>query len=273
MDKQYVVIQSVGLTRRGVTLTGQDDHSVFVIERSTLHLSGIEVRSDGRMRGIWASDSKLSLQDCVIAGNRISLHSNVAGADDSTVPESDSVYPAPFGAGMFSRRASVRIQKSAIIGNTSGSTAAGTFSDSNDDFHHAAAAGSDQLSNARSEALGGGLYFEDCAVEIAGSTIQANAVDGKAKARGGGIWCERSRMRMCRSRVTDNALRARICEGAGIYFKDPLACELGGSVITGNGATEGKGGGIFVEGDSARVAIHRNTAVRQNHPDDLHLQH
>src|ERR1700733_2503705 len=118
MDKQYVVIQSVGLTRRGVTLTGQDDHSVFVIERSTLHLSGIEVRSDGRMRGIWASDSKLSLQDCVIAGNRISLHSNVAGADDSTVPESDSVYPAPFGAGMFSRRASVRIQKSAIIGNT-----------------------------------------------------------------------------------------------------------------------------------------------------------
>ena len=29
IDKQYVVIQSARLTRRGVTLTGQEGHSVF----------------------------------------------------------------------------------------------------------------------------------------------------------------------------------------------------------------------------------------------------
>jgi len=45
---------------------------------------------------------------------------------------------------------------------------------------------------------------------------------------------------------------------------------LGGSVITGNGAAEGEGSGIFVDGDSTRVGIHRNTAIRQNHPDDTY---
>jgi hypothetical protein len=39
---------------------------------------------------------------------------------------------------------------------------------------------------------------------------------------------------------------------AGFYFKDSGA-RLGGSVISGN---------------AARIAVHRKTVVRQNHPDD-----
>ena len=268
-DKEYVVIQSARLTRRGVTLTGGPGPGIFVVERSTLYLSGIEVRSDGRMRGIWASDSKLSLQDCVVAGNRISLHGGATSADASPAPGAPS-YGNTFGAGMFCRRSSVRVQKSAIIGNTIGSNIDVDCGESSGDLHRGPAAEPDQPDASPSEARGGGLYFEDCKVEIAGSVIQANAVYCKGSARGGGIWCEGSRMRMWRSRVTDNALRARICEGAGIYFKEPLACELGGSVITGNGSVEGKGGGVFVEGDFSTVAIHRNTAVRQNHPDDVY---
>jgi hypothetical protein len=72
---------------------------------------------------------------------------------------------------------------------------------------------------------------------------------------------------MWRSRVTENALYGERCEGAGIYFKDSSA-QLGGSVITGNGAADGRGGGIFVSGPSESVVVHRNTVVRQNHPDD-----
>ena len=73
---------------------------------------------------------------------------------------------------------------------------------------------------------------------------------------------------MWRSRVTDNALYSVKSEGAGIYFKDSSA-QLGGSVITGNGMAEGRGGGIFVRGHGDRVGVHNNTVVRQNHPDDF----
>jgi hypothetical protein len=77
-------------------------------------------------------------------------------------------------------------------------------------------------------------------------------------------------MRLWRSRVTDNALRAPVCEGGGMYFRDPGGCQLGGSVVTGNGSPDGKGGGIFINGDPRRISIHRNTEVRRNHRDDIY---
>lgn len=222
--KESLVIQSSRLTRRGVFVCGgAAGTAVFTVKGSTLSLSGLEVRSNGRMRGLLVNDSTLSLQDCVVAGNRT--------ADET-------------GAGMDCRGSSVRLQKSAIVGNTIDREGA-------------------------SGAAGGGLFFRDCSIEIAGCTVQANAVHASDRARGGGIWCEASRMRMWRSRVTDNALRAGECAGAGLYFRDAGRCELGGSVVSGNGSVEGRGGGIFVEGDPAGVSIHRNTFVKQNHPDDV----
>ncbi|MGH9760543.1 MAG: hypothetical protein ACREDR_17915, partial [Blastocatellia bacterium] len=207
-------------------------------------------------------------------------------------PTDGAEHPNLFGAGMLCRRSSVRIQKTAIIGNTIDADQMGNraakLEDGVDTPGDRTTNGVGSADMAPDEARGGGLYFADCTVEIAGSTIQANEGYCAGLARGGGIYCERSRMRMWRSRVTDNALRASVSKGAGIYFKDPLGCELGGSVITGNGACagleayasgmppasavwrNGTGGGIYIEGDSARVAIHRNTAVRQNHPDDVY---
>jgi hypothetical protein len=197
--------------------------SVIGIEHSVVHFSGIDVRSDGRLRGLLILDSAVTFQECVVSGNRVG----------DPIKE-------PLGAGMLCRRSTVRIQKSTIAGNTIAAAAA----------------------------AGGGLFFADCKVEIAGSSIQTNAIYAPDRASGGGIWCERSGMRMWRSRVTDNVLYAESCDGAGIYFSDSDA-RLGGSVISGNGSVVGRGGGIFIDGDAARIAVHRNTVVRQNHPDDL----
>lgn len=220
-----LVIESTRLSRRGVTLAGGDGESVLTVKDSVLHLSGIEVRSNARLRGIAIDGSRVSLQECVVAGNRVGDESSEA-----------------FGAGMLCRGSTVRIQKSTVAGNT--------------------------IDCKSTSGAGGGLYFENCKVEIAGSSIQVNAVYSRSEARGGGIWCQRSRMRMWRSRVTDNAFHAPVCEGGGIYLADASDCQIGGSVITGNGGAIGRGGGVFLSGDASKVAIHPNTIVRQNHPDD-----
>ena len=220
--RQYVVLQSARLSRRGVTISGSGGDAVLCIEGSVVHLSGIEIRSNGQLRGIGVIGGSISLQECVIAGNR------------SATP----------GAAMNCRDAKVRIQKSMLAGNTV-------------DSESAALTG------------GGALYLRTCDVEIAGASIQANAVYAASVARGGGIWADGGRMRMWRSRVTENALHAPSTRGGGIYFARSDGAQLGGSVITGNNSRSA--GGIAIEGDAARVVIHANTVVRQNHPDDVEV--
>jgi hypothetical protein len=217
---RYVVLQSARLSRRGVTISGSGRDAVLALEGSVVHLSGIEIRSNGQCRGIAVLGGSISLQECVIAGNR------------SGTP----------GAAMNCVNANVRIQKSMLAGNTVDSESAPLTG-------------------------GGALYLRNCQVEIAGASIQANAVYATNAARGGGIWADGGRMRMWRSRVTENALHAPSTQGGGIYFARSEGAQLGGSVITGNNSSSG--GGIAIDSDSARVVIHANTAVRQNHPDDV----
>jgi hypothetical protein len=230
IGKPYLVLQSARLSKRGVTVSGGNvDAPVLSVERAALFLSGIEIRSNARRRGITAIHASISLQKCVVIGNRVA----------------EGLFGA-LGAGMFALNSNVRIQKSAFLGNTVDATAAPV-------------------------AGGGGLYLQDCRTEIAGSTIQGNAVYSAGELRGGGIWSERSSMRLWRSRVTDNALCGDHCKGGGIYFKEPLNSQLGGSFITGNSCQGGRGGGIFVDGDATHIAVHRNTVVGQNHPTDREL--
>jgi hypothetical protein len=214
---EYAVIQSSAMSRRGVTLTADGGDAVLSIDGSAVYLSGIEIRSNRRTRGMAVRDSKVSLQECAIAGNRATTS----------------------GAGILASRSSVHLQKSVFSGNTV---------ESEDDGR------------------GGALDVNDCAVHIAGCTIQANAIYARGEASGGGIFCRASRMRMWRSRVTDNALYARSQFGGGLYFDNPADTQIGGSVIHGNNAGEGRGGGIFVAG--GEIAVHRNTSVRLNFPDD-----
>ena len=129
---------------------------------------------------------------------------------------------------MQCERSSVHLQKSVFSGNTVESDA---------------------------DARGGALDLDECSAHIAGCTIQANAIYARGEAKGGGIFCRASRMRMWRSRVTENF-------GGGMYFEDPADTQIGGSVITGN-----NGGGIYVAG--GEIGIHRNTSVRLNYPYDV----
>lgn len=216
-----VVISTTQFLRRGVVLVGAGADSVIAIEKSSVYLTGVEIRSNGCARAIAARESSVALQECVLAGNRTS--------------EVDAR-----GAAMMCVGSSVRVQKSMIAGNNL----------------------------AGEGASGGGLYLSDCKVEIAGSSIQANAINGSAATLGAGIYCERSQMRMWRSRVTDNALLGTNSCGAGIYFKQSTA-QLGGSIITGNTCVDGRGGGLFISGDAEQIVVHRNTDIRRNHPDDF----
>ena len=222
-EKPSIVLSTARFGRRGVTLVGSAAESVIRIENTSVYLSGIEIRSNGRARAISAIGASIAFQECVLAGNKAS----------------------DMGAALLCIHSSVRVQKSMIAGNSVQAT--------------------------NQAASGGALHLIDCKVEIAGSSIQANAIYGLAEARGAGIYCERGQMRMWRSRVTENALYGTTCEGAGIYFQNSAA-QLGGSVITGNGTAEGRGGGIFVNGQSERIVVHKNTVVRQNHPDDFFVE-
>lgn len=215
---EYAVLQSTAMARRGVTLTADDGDAVLTIDGSTIHLSGIEIRSNQRTRGMIVRDSKGSLQECVIAGNRATTS----------------------GAAIVGVRSSVHLQKSIVSGNTVESDG---------------------------DARGGALDLEECTVQIAGCTIQTNAIYARGAAKGGGIFSRASRMRMWRTRVTDNALYSPSPTGGGMYLENPLDTQIGGSVIAGNAAVNGRGGGIFVHG--GEITVHRNTNVRVNFPDDV----
>lgn len=223
--KRQLVIQSARLSKRGVAIVGAGGGAVITVEDGDLHVSGIEIRSNGQCRGIAANRASLNLQECVVAGNRTM---------------------EAFGAGLYARDGSLRLQKSAVVGNVV-------------EDRHSCLSG------------GGGLYLDNCRVEIAGSTIQGNAVHALHELRGGGICCARSSMRMWRSRVTDNALYGAACSGGGIDFRDALDVQIGGSVITGNSCHDGRGGGIAAFGNEARIHVHRNSVVRQNYPDDQRI--
>ena len=227
IDKEAVVIQSARLSRRGVTFAGRGGSAVFEVRRSSLHLSGIAVRSDSRLRGIDAEDSLVNLQECLVAGNR-------AGG------EADE----PFGAGLLCRRSRVHLQKSAIIANV---------------IHCASDAA----------ASGAGIHLDSCDAEIAGCTIQANAVYASGRALGGGLYLAGVKLRMWRSRVTDNLLLAAHGEGGGVCVVDPRRTDFGGCVVSGNDCSNGSGGGIFIRGHASEVSVHRNSFVRQNHPTDI----
>lgn len=228
VDVPDVVISTTHFGRRGVVLVGDVADSVVRAENSSVYLSGIEIRSNGRARAISATRTKMALQECVLAGNR------VRGDDDLLE-----------GAGMWCVDSAVRIQKSMLIGNS--------------------------IEAPKGEARGGALHCTDCKVEIAGCTLQANTLHAGAGAKGAGVYLARSRLRLWRSRVTDNALFAASGEGAGVYCEDSAA-QLGGSVITGNSAHSGVGAGLYVRGATGEVAVHGNTVVRQNYPDDQLFQ-
>src|SRR5262249_47053240 len=65
-----VVISTTRLGRRGVTFIGVSADTVIHIENSSVYLSGIEIRSNGRARAISAIESSIALQECVLVGNR-----------------------------------------------------------------------------------------------------------------------------------------------------------------------------------------------------------
>lgn len=247
VERSTTIVVSPGFYAESVLVTDKAD---VVIQSAALSRRGVTLtgrdaaavvviqRSAVHLSGIsirsHAQLRGIRVEDATLSLQECTVAGNRIGADSNGA-----------GAGMECRRSRVRIQKSTVTGNTIDMTGAGII------------------------ARGAGLFFDDCRIEIAGSTIQANEAYADA-AQGGGIWCDGGRMRMWRSRVTENALDAGVALGGGIYFKGAGRHELGGSVISANGFPEGKGGGIFLQEGASGVNVHDNTVVRQNHPDDVH---
>jgi hypothetical protein len=178
LEKEMVVIQSARLSRRGVTIRGADGLAVIHAVRSQLHLSGICIRSDSRLRGLLVDDGQINLQECVVAGNRI------AGSPNA-------------GAGMLCRRSKVHLQKSAIIGNAVGSTPGATSAGGGLYLEECVAeiAGTTVQANVvygSGHARGGGVAFVGSKVRIWRCRVTDNALYADHCA-GGGIYLENSR--------------------------------------------------------------------------------
>lgn len=249
VERPTTIVVSPGLYPENVVVRGK---AYVVIQSAALSRRGVTVTGGGGAEAALAVEgSKVFL-----SGIQIRSHAQTRGiaAVDAVISLQDCTVIGNRiqhgnGAGMHCERSTVHIQKSTIAGNTID------------------AADREEL------VCGAGLYLEDCAVEIAGSNVQTNAAYSGGAARGGGLWWEGSRMRMWKSRVTDNSLHAPDCAGGGIAVNAcPGRCDLGGSVISGNDATGGRGGGVFVERDATRVSLHRDTRVRQNWPDDVYIR-
>lgn len=201
--KQNVVIQSARLSRRGVTIAGVDGPAAIHTANSTLHLSGIAVRTESRLRGILAEDGHINLQECLVAGNRAD-----PGADGQA------------GAGMLCRRSRVHIQKSAILANVAYGDVvlgAGLFLDECE----AEIAGTTIQGNAAyasRQAQGGGMYVRGITMRMWRSRVTDNFLSA-SNCRGGGVYItEPSRCDFGGSVVTGNDCLEGA--GGGIYIAD-----------------------------------------------------
>ena len=240
VTRPATIIVQPGLYRECVRVIAKQS---VVIQSARLSRRGVTVTGTDGPAAIHSVDSELHLsgiavrtdaqsRGILVEGGLVNLHEClVAGNRVSDL-----------GAGMLCRGARVRLQKSAILANV---------------IHGDGAA------------YGAGVYLEDCDAEIAGSTIQGNAAYASHDARGGGLYLRGVKLRMWRSRVTDNFLVSANGRGGGVYVTDPRRCDFGGSVVTGNDCPGGAGGGIFIADGAANVHVHHNTFVRQNNPTDV----
>ena len=160
-----VVIQSVAMSRRGVTLTADGGEAVLAIDGSTVHLSGIEIRSRQRTRGMIVRDAKVSLQECVIAGNR--------GA-------------------MLGARSSIHLQKSILSGNTiesDGDARGGALDLDECTVQIAGCTIQTNAIYARGSAKGGGIFCRASRMRMWRSRVTDNALYAASSA-GGGMYFE-----------------------------------------------------------------------------------
>jgi len=205
VGKQSLVIQSSRLSRRGVAIVGNDGAvAVLLVERSVLHLSGIEIRSNGRSRGVIAKQSSLNLQECVVAGNRVGAADEVA-----------------LGAGIFARTSRVRLQKSALIGNVVASqvTSAGGGGLYAEDCRIEIAGCTIQGNSVYTpgDGRGGGIWGEGSSMRLWRSRITDNALYGSSCAGGGIYFAHPLSSQLGGSVITGNSCHAG--RGGGIHVE------------------------------------------------------
>jgi hypothetical protein len=183
-----VVISTTQFQRRGAVLTGAGiADSVLDIENTSVYLSGVEIRSNGRARGIAARKSTVALQECVLAGNRV-------------------VAAEATGAAMLCLHSSVRVQKSMIAGNQvegvkTGSGGGLYLADCQIEI-----AGSSIQANAAygsDEAEGGGIYCDRARMRMWKSRVTENGLFAKGCA-GAGIYFKDSSAKIGGSVITGN---------------------------------------------------------------------
>jgi hypothetical protein len=254
---------------RGLTLTGGDvlgnggairSLENLAVTESTIsdNSAGVGFHSNGG--GIYSYDGNLSVIDSTISGN--SASGEFSGS----------------GGGIFNYSGNMTVTGSTIIGNSARHYGGGVYSGDNGmltvarstisdnygriggggiDAYHVTITDSTIRDNTASGFLGGGGAIKGTHVTVTNSTISGNSALGERYSRGGGIVGRGygGTVTVILSTISGNS--ATDGGGGGIYMEHTSTLMVSQSTISGNSA--GGGGGILGQNISSNIMVAEST--------------
>jgi predicted outer membrane repeat protein len=262
----------------GLTVSGNSASRVFEVAAGvTASLSGLTIAnglvsssSSARGGGILNAGS-LSLTDCTISNNQVTVSLTGTGTEDvlvqgggiastgnltllgctvsgnsATLSAGNLDYGQANGGGLYANGAMVTLTNSTVAGNSSTSTFTG--------------------GNGLVYAYGGGLTSDTGTLTLSGCTISGNTATGdNGDGNGGGLHAYQSTVSLTNCTIANNTAGSASGTGYGGGLSDLgstftlISCTISGNTA----ASSGSGGGIYFDGSAGSVQV-SNTIVAGN---------